>query len=138
MFKKTITYKDWNGVERTEEFRFNMTRSELQILNDSMEGGLANRLQRIHDAKDNVAMTDFFVKIILDSYGIVSDDGRRFQKSEDISKSFYENPAFDTMFQWLINEPGALEEFFLEIFPSDVKEMILKAFDGTPSLASGN
>ena len=35
MLKKTITYTDYNGVERTEDFYFNLTRAELMEMHSS-------------------------------------------------------------------------------------------------------
>mgnify|MGYP007065598478 CR=1 FL=1 len=40
MLKKTVTYTDYNGVERTEDFYFNLTRSELIEMHLTTEGGM--------------------------------------------------------------------------------------------------
>lgn len=46
MYKKTITYTDYNGVERKEDFYFNLNRAELTKLELSKDGGYA--LSLIH------------------------------------------------------------------------------------------
>ena len=33
MIKKTVKYEDFNGVERSEDLYFNLTKTELQNLN---------------------------------------------------------------------------------------------------------
>ena len=39
MLKKTITYTDYNGVERKEDFYFNLTKAELMEMEMSTKGG---------------------------------------------------------------------------------------------------
>ena len=65
MLKKTITYTDYNDVERTETFYFNISESELTEMQLSTEGGLAERLQKMIDAQDVPSVTKVFKDIIL-------------------------------------------------------------------------
>ena len=52
MIKKTVTYTDYNGVERTETFYFHYTEAEILDMEMSEEGSFADRIQRIIDAKE--------------------------------------------------------------------------------------
>ena len=52
MLKKTVTYEDFNGVERTEDFYFNLTEAELVDMDMDENNGLAEKLQKIIDSKD--------------------------------------------------------------------------------------
>lgn len=124
MLPKTITYTDYNGVERTETFYFNLTKSELAKWSMSVEGGLHERLQRIIDAKDNVAVMNEFNNIIEKSYGVKSDDGRRFMKSTEITKEFMQTPAYDQLYMELITGgTDVMSAFINGIVPMDlVKE----------------
>lgn len=123
MFKKTVTYTDFLGEERTEDCYFNLTRSELTELSQSVSGGLDVMLERMLSAKDNKGMMEWFKKIILMSYGIRSDDGRRFMKSEEISKEFSETGAYDEIFMWLITGGDqAVAEFINGVVPPKVAE----------------
>lgn len=127
MYPKTVTYTDFMGNERTETCYFNLTRSELTELSQSVDGGLDVQLQRIIDAQDNVKMMAWFKKIILMAYGIRSDDGRRFMKSEQISKEFSETGAYDEVFMWLITGGDkAVAEFINGIVPPQVAEEAAK------------
>ena len=42
MFIKTINYKDFDGNERSEDFYFNLTQSEILKLETSLNGGLTS------------------------------------------------------------------------------------------------
>jgi len=124
MLSKTITYTDYNGVERTETFYFNLSKSELTRWAMSVEGGLHERLQRIIDAKDNVAVMKEFDNIIAKSYGVKSDDGRRFEKSKKITEEFMQTPAYDQLYMDLITGgTDVMSAFINGIVPMDlVKE----------------
>lgn len=124
MLPKTITYTDYNGVERTETFYFNLSKSELTRWSMSVEGGLHERLQRIIDAKDNVAVMKEFDNIIARSYGVKSDDGRRFEKSKKITEEFMQTPAYDQLYMELITGgTDVMSAFINGIVPMDlVKE----------------
>lgn len=124
MLPKTITYTDYNGVERTETFYFNLSKSELTRWAMSVEGGLHERLQRIIDAKDNVAVMKEFDNIIARSYGVKSDDGRRFEKSKQITEEFMQTPAYDQLYMELITGgTDVMSAFINGIVPMDlVKE----------------
>ncbi len=124
MLPKTITYTDYNGVERTETFYFNLSKSELTRWSMSVEGGLHERLQRIIDAKDNVAVMKEFDNIIAKSYGVKSDDGRRFEKSKQITEEFMQTPAYDQLYMELITGgTDVMSAFINGIVPMDlVKE----------------
>ena len=40
MYKKTITYTDYNNVERTEDFWFNFSKAEIMEMEMSVDGGM--------------------------------------------------------------------------------------------------
>lgn len=137
MFKKTLTYKDWNGVERTEEFRFNLSKTDIQLLDARHPGGLFNYMKSCYEAMDIPKMMDFFVMLIMESYGVVSEDGRRFEKSPELSKAFKETRAFDEIFQWLYNEKGAVNEFLVKVMPEELASNFSDALNNTKSLSEG-
>lgn len=51
MLKKTITYEDYNGVERKEDFYFNLTKAEIMEMEMSEAGGMSEMIKKIVDAK---------------------------------------------------------------------------------------
>ena len=52
MYKKTITYTDYDGNERTEDFFFNLTKAELMEMDFSERGGLEKMIKKIIETKD--------------------------------------------------------------------------------------
>jgi hypothetical protein len=121
MLKKTIKYTDFNGTERTEDFYFNLTQSEVTKMELSTKGGLVEKIQRIIAAQDGQEIMDLFQDIILKSYGIKSADGRTFQKSETISQEFMWTNAFDKLFVELSTNADAAAAFINAIVPQQSK-----------------
>jgi hypothetical protein len=117
VLKKTITYKDFNGEEVREDFLFHLSKAELVELEASHEDGLAEAMQRIVDAKDNKAIVAEFKKIILQSIGMKSMDGRRFIKTQQMRDEFESSEAYSTLFMELLTDTGAAVEFMNGIIP---------------------
>ena len=118
MFKKTVTYTDYDGVERTETFYFNLSEAEIVEMELGTEGGWRERMQRIIDSKDAPTIMREFKKLIMNSYGIKSDDGRRFIKSDDISRDFVQTEAYNQIFMELVTDAKAAADFANGIAPS--------------------
>lgn len=117
MLKKTVTYEDFNEVERTEDFYFHFTEAELTDMNLDENGGLAEKLQKIIDSKDLKQIKDYFKWIVLKAYGEKSEDGRRFMKSEEISKAFEETQAYSDIWMELATDEKAASDFVNGIMP---------------------
>lgn len=124
MLKKTIKYTDFNGVERTQDFYFYLSKTDLTKLNARVEGGIQNKFEKMInkiDVKELVATVD---ELILSSYGERSDDGVRFIKSAELSKEFSQTNAYDELFMSLINDPDALADFIKKILPQELQAKI--------------
>lgn len=120
MLVKTITYEDYNGEERTEDFYFNLTKAECLELETSMDGGLSAYIRRISAAQNGPEIMALFKKVILMSYGIKSPDGKRFEKSEKISKEFEETPAYSELIMEIVTGGAeAAAKFINAIVPED-------------------
>lgn len=120
MIKKTITYVDFNDVERTETFYFNYSKAELLEMEMSVDGGFVERIQRITDAKDAPSLIKLWKKFVIDAYGVKSDDGRRFMKNDDIRAAFVECPAYSAIFMELATDDVAGAEFVKGVVPADM------------------
>ena len=132
MLKKTITYTDFNDVERTEDFYFNLTEAELTDMNLDENGGLAEKLQKIIDSKEIKQIKDYFKWIGLKSYGEKSEDGRRFMKSPEITKAFEETQAYSDIWMELAYNEDSASEFVNGIMP---KKLIAEANKASASLS---
>lgn len=117
MHKETITYEDFDGLERTEEFRFSITKSELFTMQNEHVGGLAEYLQTILDAKDTDKMLKFFNWILLESYGEKTPDGRAFMKSDEIKQRFKCSIAYDIIYNKMLKDPDYAMKFLEEALP---------------------
>ena len=56
-------------------------------------------------------LIQFFEDLIKKAYGVKSEDGRRFMKSEEISRSFMESPAYEILFEELVTNDKAAADF---------------------------
>lgn len=117
MLKKTITYTDYNGNERTETFYFNLTQAEVVEMEMSTNGGMAEMVQRVVDAKDKPALIKIFKDLVLKAYGEKSLDGKRFVKSEEISTAFSQTEAYSQFFMELATDDKAAADFVNGIIP---------------------
>ena len=120
MIKKTVTYVDYNGVERTEDFYFNLSKAEVAEMELSVEGGFSKMLEEIVASKDNVRIVNLFKQMVLKAYGEKSADGRRFVKSEEISKAFSETEAYSEIFMELALNSDKAAAFVNGIMPANL------------------
>lgn len=138
MLKKTITFTDFNGVSRTEDHYFNLTKAEITEMELSKDGGLTTVINRIVSEKNMPALAASFKEILKRTYGRKSDDGRRFMKSEEIWKEFEESGAYDVFFMELIQNAGKAIDFINSVVPKDLADKLAK--EGPPdavAVASG-
>ena len=122
MLKKTITYTDYNGLERTEDFYFNLTKAEIMTMELSTAGGFAEMLTRIVNAQDQVAIIKIFQDLILKAYGEKTADGKRFEKSEAISTAFAQTEAYSILFMELATDADEAAKFINGIVPADMAQ----------------
>lgn len=126
MIKERITYTDYNGNERTEDFWFNITQAEATEMEMSVDGGISNMLRRIIDSNDTPSIIKTFKELILKAYGEKTPDGKRFMKSEEISRAFSETEAYSVLFMKLAKNAEAAAAFVNGILPSDGRQQISK------------
>ena len=126
MIKKTVTYTDYNEVERTENFYFNLSKAEVMEMEMSTEGGMAESIQKIVDAKDAPAIIRVFKDLVLKAYGVKSDDGRRFMKTKPdgtrYADDFKETEAYSQIFMELATDSDAAAKFINGIVPADLAQ----------------
>ena len=128
MIKKTVTYTDYNEIERTENFYFNLSKAEVMEMEMSTEGGMAESIQKIVDAKDAPSIIRVFKDLVLRAYGVKSHDGRRFMKTKPdgskYSDEFKETEAYSQIFMELATDADKAAEFINGIIPSDLAQKV--------------
>ena len=122
MLKKSITYTDYNGVERTEDFYFNLTRSEIMEMEMSTEGGLAERIQKVVASQDTKSIIKIFKSLILKAYGEKDADAKSFNKSEELSNKFANSIPYDVLFMELATDADAAAKFVNGIVPAGLDQ----------------
>ncbi len=120
MLKKTITYRDYNDNERTEDFYFNLTKAELTEMELSTTGGLAEMIQKIINTQDTPKIVKVFKDLVLAAYGEKSADGKRFVKTEELRESFAQTEAYSELFMELATDAEAAAAFVNGIVPKDL------------------
>lgn len=117
MVVETVKYKDFNGVERTEDYYFNFSPAEIVELEASYNGGLEAKIRSIIDSQDTQEIMKTFKELFLLSYGEKSEDGRHFHKSPELSKAFSETPAYSILVMRMLTNEDAAVKFFEGICP---------------------
>lgn len=121
MLKETITYVDYNGNERKEDFYFNLTQAELMEMEMSTSGGLAEMIQRIVAAQDAPAIIKVFKDLVLHAYGQKSPDGKRFIKNAELRDEFAQTEAYSQLFMQLATDADKAAKFVNGIVPANVE-----------------
>lgn len=122
MIKRLFEYEDFDGITRKEECVFNLSKSEIMQMEIFKEGGLEKKLNKIINAQDAPEIMKMFKEIILMSYGVKSDDGRRLDKSQKLRDEFEHTPMFDMLFMELATDADAAQKFINGIVPKDISE----------------
>lgn len=116
MFKHNIKYTDYNGMERNEVFYFNLSKAELMEMELSTNAGVEEMIRMMIATNDNAKIVQTFKDLILKSYGIKSEDGRRFIKSKELREQFEQSEAYSEFFMKMIaNEDGIQTKFINDV-----------------------
>ena len=135
MVVEKIKYTDFNGLEREEEFMFNLTEAEITEMELTTDGGLSDAIKKIIAAQDTPQIIKVFKMLLLKSYGEKSADGRRFVKSDKLSEEFAQTNAYSQLFMKLATDDKAAVAFINGIMPDSMQE---KAAENNPGLTPVN
>ncbi len=125
MYKKTVTYEDYLGTVRTEDLRFNLSKTELSDMQMSVEGGFNVYLETMMKAANNKDVYNTFVEVVLKAYGEVSPDGKYFLKEDEdghkLYKKFRQSPAYDAFMDAICENETTIAEFCKGILPKSLQ-----------------
>lgn len=124
MLKKTIKYNNlFTGEEVEEDFYFHLNKAELVELEMSEEGGLSESLRKLVASQDGKRIMAEFKNIILTSYGVRSEDGRFFKKTQELRDEFASSEAYSALFMELVTgDTEGMIEFVTGIMPAGISE----------------
>ena len=138
MVVEKIKYTDFNGIEREEEFMFNLTEAEITEMELTTEGGLSDSIKKIVSAQNTPQIIETFKMLLLKSYGEKSADGRRFVKSEELSKEFTQTNAYSQLFMKLATDDKAAVAFINGISPESMRGRVAEEGSNASDLAPAN
>lgn len=135
MLKKTVTYTDFDGNQRTEDLYFNMTKSELVEFSFGMPEEMSNTVKSPDDINDETAnkliekignsgIFNFVKDLVFKSYGVKSEDGRRFIKNEQTTIEFTQTLAYDEFLMNLFSDDRNASDFINGIIPAEMAKQI--------------
>lgn len=126
MLKKKIKFEDWDGEDQEEIHYFNLSKPELLKMQVEIEGGFGKFLQRISEEKDEKQLVNHFERIIMQSYGVRSDDGKRFIKNDEVREEFMQTRAYEALHEELTTDAEKAAEFIKGIMPKEIAAEIEK------------
>lgn len=127
MYRKPMTYTDFDGNERKETFYFNLTKAECMEMEMGTTGGLSQLLRKIIDAGDNAELIAMFKKIIMKAYGEKSEDGKYFVKNDEVRAKFEATQAYSDLYMQLSTDTEEAIKFVENIMPPDLEDAIKEA-----------
>lgn len=137
MFKKTITYKDFNDVERTEDFFFNLTEAEvIEWMTTNSSATLDDILTTMRRSNDVAGILGAAKDLIYRAYGEKSADGRRFVKTPEIKANFMETNAYSVLFMEMMTNADAAADFLNAVIPKELAGRIKALTDAHPGAST--
>lgn len=126
MLKEKIKYVDYNGLEREEEFYFNLNKVELVELQLNTPGGFDKKLSEAIEKQDIPSIVSIVKDLVIKSYGVKSEDGKRFIKSKELTDAFVQSEAYNTLFMKIVSDADYATKFINSIIPviEEVKPQI--------------
>lgn len=137
MFAKKITYTDFSGETRTEEFLFNMSKTDVVQWQFSVKGGIDSLFKKVVNENDQPTLISLMKDLIHRAYGERSIDGKKFEKKRngvDLADEFEQTAAYDVLFMELISDAKSAAEFINGILPAD----LVAQMNAAPKLPDGS
>lgn len=120
MLKKEIKYTNYNEVEVTETFYFNLTKAEVMEMEMTTNGGFHDHLVKIIAANDAKEIVTQFKDLVLKAYGEKSADGKHFVKNDTVREAFSQTEAYSDIFMELATNADAAAAFVNGIIPKNL------------------
>lgn len=126
MIKRTFTFETLDGETVSEEYLFNLTKSELRELYYEREGGTYAYAQSLVSSSDAGKALQLMIDLVMHSVGVRSEDGRRIEKNDKVRKNFKNSPAYDQLMTEIFDD-NKFTEFLEHVIPRENAEAMLQA-----------
>lgn len=128
MLTKAITYEDYNGVKKTKNFYFNLSKSEIAKMHIMEDGGLEAKIKKMVESGNNREIFQYFEDFVLSCYGEKSADGETFIKNDEIRERFKGHPAYDVlMMEFIEGGDKSMSDFINTVIPHDLAQSVKNA-----------
>ena len=117
MYRKVVTFENYDGEQREMEVYCALTEAEVVELEVSWDGGLKGVLEKIIQEKDQKRMVEMIKMLITKSYGKKSIDGNKFIKNQEVLDDFMQTPAYSELFMLLSTDADEASAFVNGIIP---------------------
>lgn len=124
MYKITKKFENFDGVEQSEDFFFNMTESELMGRATSNHGDFITIMKKVFREKDQGKLLELFEALVLMAYGEKSADGKHFRKSDEIRDDFRSHAAFSDIYMELATDNDKATAFVKGVMPKKYADQI--------------
>lgn len=135
MFSREFEYTGYDGKPKKDTYWFNLTEAELYEIDLSSVRGFTAQMNQLLKEERTKEIVDAFKGIILGAVGVISADGRKFIKSEEIKEDFYRSKAYSILFVELVSSGEKVAEFLKGAIPDEIR-MKMEA-DETPAAEEG-
>jgi hypothetical protein len=126
MYKKTITYKDYDGRERSEDHYFNLDEGEIMEMEMSVSGGYSNMIERVANEQSEPELFKIFKEFVLATYGEKTSDGKYFMKEDEngrpLVRKFLQSRAYSALMMEFMTKTNAFTEFVNKVIPAEMAE----------------
>lgn len=139
MVKKTVTYEDFNGNERTEDVYFHLNELELtelaadlpdEMVETAGENPTEETAAKALSSLGAKGILEFVKNLLLKSYGVKSADGRLFIKNEKVLDEFQYGGAFSAIVMELMTDDKAAADFVNNIIPAKLAAKLVDVKGG--------
>lgn len=123
MYKKTLTFVNYDGKEITQDLYFHLNQTDLikitakyaKGIKDPKDVNLNKVSQDILSQGDWPKVVSLLEDVILRSYGERSYDGDLFIKSKEVRDKFEYSVAYAEMFELLLSDNNEMQAFMSKV-----------------------
>jgi hypothetical protein len=124
VFKRDITYIDFNDETQTETLYFNLTMAEMAELNFEFDEGFESFVKQAALEKNNKRLFSMFKLIMAWSYGRRTPDGKGFVKKKEWLDELFSGRAYEELFLWLFTSEANASQFYIDVMPKDIEKRL--------------
>lgn len=122
MFSREFEYTGYDGKPKKDTYWFNLTEAELYEIDLSSIHGFTGEMNKLLKEERTKEIVEAFKGIILGAVGVVSADGRKFIKSDEVREDFYRSKAYSILFVELVSSGEKVAEFLKGAIPDEIRQ----------------